>query len=207
MRTKRKALLLTLSALVLVAASILGTVAYLTSTTGPVTNTFTVGSVAITLDEADVNEYGDLILDETETPVARVYSNEYKLIPGRTYTKDPVVHVQPGSEPSYIFVKVENGLTGIEGPSTIASQMTANGWTLVPGETNIYSYKDIIDARAEQDDLTVFNNFTVSSAVTAEALSTYTTVEKIPNITITAYAIQADGLTAEEAFDQLFPAP
>lgn len=201
MRTKRKALLLTLSAMVLVAASILGTVAYLTSTTGPVTNTFTVGSVAITLDETDVDLYGD---KDGET---RVTENQYKLIPGRTYTKDPVVHVQPGSEPSYIFVKVENGLAGIEGPSTIASQMTANGWTLVPEETDIYSYKDIIDARAGLVDLTVFNNFTVSSAVTAEALSTYTTVENIPNITITAYAIQADGLTADEAFDQLFPTP
>lgn len=202
MRTKRKALLLTLSALVLVAASILGTVAYLTSTTGPVTNTFTVGSVAITLDEADVNEYGDLILDETETPVARVYSNEYKLIPGRTYTKDPVVHVQPGSEPSYIFVKVENGLKEIEDiDNLIASQMTANGWTLVSGD--IYILNETVGTTSDVEDLPVFNTFTISKDSSASDLSNYST----KTINITAYAIQADGLTEDEAFDQLFLTP
>ncbi len=50
---KFKALLVVACALLLVAASVFGTMAYLTST-DTVTNTFTVGSVAIKLDEADV---------------------------------------------------------------------------------------------------------------------------------------------------------
>ena len=100
MKTRSKALLLTLCAVLLVAASVLGTMAYLTSTDS-VENTFTVGSVAITLDEAKVDENG--------TPVegaARVKSNEYKLMPGHTYTKDPTVTVKEGSESSYIRMKV-----------------------------------------------------------------------------------------------------
>ena len=100
MKTRSKALLLTLCAVLLVAASVLGTMAYLTSTDS-VENTFTVGSVAITLDEAKVDENG--------TPVegaARVKSNEYKLMPGHTYTKDPTVTVEKGSESSYVRMKV-----------------------------------------------------------------------------------------------------
>ena len=55
MKTKRKALLLSLCAVLLVVASVMGTMAYLTSTSATVTNTFTVGNVGITLDEAPVN--------------------------------------------------------------------------------------------------------------------------------------------------------
>ena len=57
MKTKSKALLLTLCAVLLVAASVMGTMAYLTST-DKVENTFTVGNVTITLDEAKVNTDG-----------------------------------------------------------------------------------------------------------------------------------------------------
>lgn len=100
MKTRSKALLLTLCAVLLVAASVMGTMAYLTST-DKVENTFTVGNVKITLDEAKVNTDG--------TPVEgadRVKANEYKLMPGHTYTKDPTVTVIKGSESSYIRLKV-----------------------------------------------------------------------------------------------------
>ena len=57
MKTAKKAMLLTVCALVLVAATVMGTLAYLTST-DEVKNTFTVGKVAITMDEAKVDEKG-----------------------------------------------------------------------------------------------------------------------------------------------------
>ena len=100
MKTRSKALLLTLCAVLLVTASVLGTLAFLTSTDG-VENTFTVGSVNITLDEAKVKTDG--------TPVegaARVKANEYHLLPGHTYTKDPTVTVKDGSESAYVRLKV-----------------------------------------------------------------------------------------------------
>ena len=95
MKTKSKALLLTLCAVLLVAASVLGTMAYLTST-DTVTNTFTVGKVEIKLDETDV----------TSPAGPRVQANSYKLMPGTTYTKDPTVTVKAGSEESYVRMKV-----------------------------------------------------------------------------------------------------
>ena len=100
MKTRSKALLLTLCAVLLVTASVLGTMAFLTST-DKVENTFTVGSVKIALDEAKVTTDG--------TPVegaARVKENEYHLLPGHTYTKDPTVTVKKGSESSYVRMKV-----------------------------------------------------------------------------------------------------
>lgn len=99
MKTKSKALLMTLCAVLLVAASVLGTMAYLTSTDG-VENTFTVGNVKITLDEAKVNADGTVNGNE------RVKGNEYKLMPGHTYVKDPTVTVKAPSVDSYVRMKV-----------------------------------------------------------------------------------------------------
>lgn len=100
MKTKSKALLLTLCAVLLVAASVLGTMAYLTSS-AEVENTFTVGKVEIKLDEAKVNADGIPV-----EGAARVQANSYKLMPGTTYTKDPTVTVKAGSEESYVRMKV-----------------------------------------------------------------------------------------------------
>ena len=100
MKTKSKALLLTLCAVLLIAASVLGTMAYLTSS-AEVKNTFTVGKVEIKLDEAKVNADGI-----PEEGAARVTANSYKLMPGTTYTKDPTVTVKAGSEESYVRMKV-----------------------------------------------------------------------------------------------------
>ena len=95
MKTKSKALLLTLCVVLLVAASVLGTMAYLTSS-AEVKNTFTIGKVEIKLDETDV----------TNPTGPRVTANSYKLMPGTTYTKDPTVTVKAGSEESYVRMKV-----------------------------------------------------------------------------------------------------
>ena len=97
MKAKNKALLLSLCAVALVAASILGTIAYLTDDES-VTNTFTVGNVDITLDEVKVDENGNPVSSGERTEAG----NDYHLLPGYTYTKDPTVHVVKGSENSYV---------------------------------------------------------------------------------------------------------
>lgn len=104
-KTKTKALLMSLCAVLLVAASVLGTMAYLTDSKD-VKNTFTVGNVAIKLDEAKVDENGTQVVDKDGNPVARVTENEYKLLPGHTYTKDPTVTVLAPSVESYVRMKV-----------------------------------------------------------------------------------------------------
>lgn len=98
---KKKTLLIITSMILVAAISVMGTLAWLTDTDTAV-NTFTIGQVDILLDEADVDENGKLILDDEGNRVERVKGNEYHLIPGQTYIKDPTVTVQAGSESSYI---------------------------------------------------------------------------------------------------------
>lgn len=97
MKSKHKALLLTLCAVLLVAATAFGTLAYLTDTE-TVKNTFTVGSVGLSLDEAEVNLDGTYKNGHDN----RVQANEYHLLPGHTYYKDPTVTVDAGSEDAYV---------------------------------------------------------------------------------------------------------
>lgn len=109
-KTKTKALLMSLCAVLLVAASVLGTMAYLTDSKD-VKNTFTVGNVAITLDEAKVDGNGNAIDKQGKrvtnlADAERVPGNAYKLLPGHTYTKDPTVTVLAPSVESYVRMKV-----------------------------------------------------------------------------------------------------
>lgn len=181
MKTKTKALTMALCAMLLVAASVLTTVAFLTSHDS-VKNTFTVGKVALTLDEAEVDEYGTVTPDKN-----RVKANEYKLIPGHEYTKDPTVHFAAGSEASYLFVKVENGIQEIEAADkTVEKQILGNGWQALEGQSGVYYKKVAANNGATAIDYKVFEAFTLSDDAAVEAF-------KNAEINITAYAVQADG--------------
>lgn len=196
----RKILLTVFSALLIVCLSVGATVAYLTST-DEVKNTFTVGDVRINLQETVVDEYGVA----TSTNLGTTEGNNYKLMPGHTYTKDPIVFVNPGSENAWLFVKVENGIADIEAadvdeenPTTIAGQMTKdNTWTLVSGTTNVYAYKYI---GTDGTQALVFSSFTIADNAD---ISEYADAK----IVITAYAVQAAGFaTAEDAWNATFGA-
>lgn len=178
MKTARKALLIALCAVLLVAASVMGTLAYLTSTTEVVTNTFSIGQVGCTLDEAKVDEYGEPV-----EGADRVVENTYKLIPGHKYTKDPTVHMSSTTEDAWLFVKVENGISAIEADTKIADQMGTIGWTPVAEGSNIFYYKDAVSAN---DNIVVFNNFTIADNAEVDQYAN-------ANITIQALAIQKDG--------------
>lgn len=188
MKSKKKVFLTVLCAAALVVASVLGTMAYLTSQTGTVNNTFTVGKVQITLDEAKVDTAGTPV-----SPAERIDNNQYKLIPGHTYIKDPTVHVDKDSEESYLFVKVENSIAGLEAADTdesktsIAAQMKANGWELVADQTNVYYYKTTVKAN---DNIKVFESFTLADDANVASVTNNDAIK------ITAYAVQADGFNA-----------
>jgi len=93
----RKVLLMLCCALALVGVSIGATLAYLTDTE-TVQNTFTVGNVQIDLNETDVDNDGS------------TKGNDYHLVPGQTYVKDPTVTIKANSEPSYVrmFVTIQD---------------------------------------------------------------------------------------------------
>ena len=182
-------------ALVMVAGiSVAGTLAYLTSVSAEVKNTFTVGKVAIELDETDItNPEGD-----------RVTSNDYgKVTPGTVYDKDPIVHLDLTSEDCYVFVKVTNGLGDKEAPSveggyqTIDAQIKANGWTLYNETDNVSIYYKNIDVSAlnGDSDLEVFEEFCISTDVTNG--------QAMEPITIKAAAIQSAGLELNAAYNEI----
>lgn len=209
MKTRKKALLLTLCSVLLVAASVLGTMAYLTST-DKVTNTFTVGQVKIKLDEAKANADGSLV------PGAdRVKENSYKLLPGHTYNKDPMVTVVKGSEDSYVKMTVTfskaDELDAIFAPTGADLTSIFNGYDSATwiykgntkddvANTRTYEfwYKDTVgapDADVALDAL--FDSITVPGTITNEQLAS---IEGM-TITVNGYAIQADGFdSAEDAW-------
>lgn len=201
MKNAKKALILVLCAALLVGASIMGTLAFLQMQTETVTNTFTVGQVKITMDEAKVDEYGvkDGAVRNNVTNAALTHI--YKLIPGREYVKDPVVYVTANSEACWLFVKVENGIAAYEDAANkIADQLAANGWRELTTTPGVY-YISVDAATAKVgEDYKVFESFTIKDELTNAELAA------IPSgtvIKVTAYAIQADGFdTAADAWTE-----
>ena len=183
------------------------TLAYLTSK-DTVTNTFTVGNVKITLDEAKANTDGTLV-----EGADRVKANSYKLMPGHTYNKDPMVTVQNGSEPSYIKMTVTfskaNALDAIFAPTgaeltSIFNGYDATNWIYkgntkdATADTRTYEfwYKDTVGAPTTNVALdALFDSITVPDAITGEQLATIAGM----TITVDAYAIQADGFADADA--------
>lgn len=216
MKTKSKALLLTLCAVLLVTASVLGTMAFLTSTAS-VENTFTVGSVKITLDEAKVTTDGKPV-----EGAARVAENSYKLMPGHTYTKDPTIHVDAASEDCFIRAKVT--LTNASEWIAIATKYADNKveniikgtddniwWVSQPAvdnEKNTVTYTFVYKNESHTDelgkriwtstdskDLVLFNEIVIPGGLTNDELAAVGS----SNITVVAEAIQADGFETEAA--------
>lgn len=228
MKTRNKALLIALCAVLLVAATALTTIAWLTSTTDTVVNTFTFSdsdNIKIELDELKVDEYGKEMVkvwseakqdyeeitkeqaDKMElegTPCERVIANTYKLIPGHTYIKDPTIHVKANSIDCYLFVTVDNAIADIEDGTTIAAQMAAHGWVKVTGYTNVYAYygdatalKKIERSETADQDIVVFESFTIKGEPTAKELEKYD--EK--TVVVKAYAVQAEGFENKNAVE------
>lgn len=212
----KKSIALVMMAVLLVAASVMGTLAYLTSK-DTVKNTFTVGKVKITLDEAKVNTDGTVVEN-----AARVRENSYKLMPGHTYTKDPTIHVAEGSEPCFIRAKVtltnakewvaiatkyadnkvENILTGtnddiwwVSGPAVDTVKNTVTYTFVFKNESHTDELGKRIWTSADSKDLVLFDKIVIPDGVTATELGGVANTQ----ITIVAEAIQADGFETEAA--------
>lgn len=212
MKKNRKIALVLACAVLLVASTVYVTLAYL-SATDSVTNTFTVGKVGIVLDEAKVDEYG-----EAENHDVRVTENQYKLVPGLTYVKDPTVTVKGGSELCYVRMMVTinkyEELKNIFGDDFLPQEYVEGwdeaNWPCVnikeDAENNTctyeFLYKEAVPASDEDtvlDDL--FEEFTFPGEVTEEQMADLEDME----IDVVAHAIQAAGFDgaedAWEAFD------
>lgn len=203
MKKRNKILGLMVGAVALVGVSIMGTMAYLTST-DEVVNTFTVGNVQIKLDEAKANADGSLV-----EGAERVKANSYKLLPGHEYNKDPMVTVLKGSESSYVKMTVTfdkaSELDAIFAPNGADMTKIFNGYN---GENWIYKgntkdtekntrtyefwYKETVGAPTADVSLdALFDSITVPGSINNTQLATIDDM----HITVNAYAIQADGFT------------
>lgn len=205
---KMKPLMLALCAVLLVGATILGTVAYLTDTTS-VVNTFTVGQVDIRLDEAVVDENGKPVGDDRTEE-----GNKYHLLPGQTYTKDPTMTVVKGSEESYVRILVTincyEELAAIFGDPFLP-QYFVEGWdntvwlttnTISRDEANNtatyeFRYFESVKPAADTDLVldALFDTITVPDELTGAQLATIADLE----ITVEGHAIQASGFDTADA--------
>lgn len=216
MKKSTKALFVVLCVILLVTGSVMATLAYLTDT-DKVVNNVTVGKVDITVDESEVTPDGEIV-----EGADRVEGNEYHLIPGQTYVKDPTMTVKQGSEDSFVRMLVTinclNELKAIFGddflPENYVSGWARSIWLPVSvtedaaanTATYEFRYYKTVDASDSNADIVLeplFTSFTLPGEVTGEELATIADLE----IVAVGNAIQtlgfaddaAAGTTAEDA--------
>ena len=189
---------LSMAAVSLVLVTVLVTVAFLTSSS-KVENTFTVGDVGIYMYESSVDTNGKAIADTDKNGNMKDSDrNQYRLVPGKTYDKDPTIYIVEKSEDSFLFVKINNGIADIEASNNkISAQMEANGWKIITSsETeSVYVYANTVGERehaekvkaldSEKREIPVFESFTLKNDAKVEDYDQAA-------IVLCAYAIQAD---------------
>lgn len=164
-----------------------GTLAWLTAKSDTVTNTFTTSDIKVELKET---------------------KNNFKMIPGYDIQKDPKATVLAGSEECFLFVKLEKS-TNFDDFMTYEM---ADGWTLVEGQTNVYSRKVVTAGIGTAYSVLKGDKVTVKGTVTKGMMNAIDTgAAAKPTLKITAYASQlhknaAMEFTAAEAWANVNPA-
>jgi predicted ribosomally synthesized peptide with SipW-like signal peptide len=203
MKIKTKALVIIACAVMLVTVGIMGTIAYLT-TSASVENTFTVGKVEITLDEAKVDENGKAL---TGDKAKRVKENTYNILPGCEYDKDPTVTVKAGSAKCYVRLKITfvNAESFLDYQYGTPIRDASEDWEVAYGSgsydaaNDIYTFYTYYKSAVEPSDTDtvldpVFKGFDIPELMTAEQYSSLNGA----TITVRAEAIQAEGFDTEE---------
>ena len=207
--TKKRFVAILLCVTLVALAAIGATFAYLTDTKS-VNNTFTMGNVAIKLDETNVNDpNGD-----------RVTSNAYNVYPGAVVKKDPVVH-NTGKNAAYIraTVNVSNWMNlvgayypdfketfpndGYKAALNLLVGELGEGWSVVGVEAGdtftigqfdakfILKYEGTLAAGA--DTTAMFQTVTIPAGIDNANADSFKEVK------VVAQAIQADGFDTWEA--------
>ena len=178
-----KTLIVALAVMLVIGCAVGGTLAWLTDTTDPVTNTFTVGNINISL-------------AETKT--------DFKMVPGATIGKDPKVTVKAGSEACWLFVEV----TESDNLDNFINYTIATGWTQLPGVSGVY-YREVEDLSAsttnKEYSVLTSDQVTVKDTVTKDMMDAITAgTATDPTLTFKAYAVQKAGFdTAADAWAEV----
>lgn len=135
-----KVMSLVLAFVLVIGASVAGTLAWLTAQSKTVTNTFTSaelfgdnGSFTLWEHEAEDNDGdGVYILDSS----AEVTSNSYNILPGVNIPKNPTVDVEGLEEHAYLYIKVTSTL-----PTGLSYSIDSANWTaLSDSYPGVYVY-------------------------------------------------------------------
>jgi len=189
----RRALLALSLVLVTMLVAVGGTIAWLTDYTTPVTNTFSVGDIEITLQEHEYDDTKNELKDTTTT----TGNENYKIVPGVDLPKDPYVTVAATSEACWLFVKIEetdwsNHLTYTLDKTTQPGATTA--WAELADNPGVYFIK--VDATGENPaNFNILakdekgNSITVSNQIKKDEIT------GTPKLTFTAYACQQANVT------------
>ena len=191
---KKKAIVTVVALVLVLCCAMGGTLAWLKTETTPVVNTFT---------------YGDINIDLSESENLNL-----KMIPGNDIKKDPTVTVKANSEDCWLFVRVKAS----DNFDTFMTYAVEEGWTLydtdktgsnieTAGNDDYVIYRKVTASDIDQN-FTVLanNNVTVrGEGVTKEMFAALTEATR-PTLTFTAYAVQQDNLTLEQAYNQAFNA-
>lgn len=198
MKKSGKKIISAIGVISIIAVASIGTIAYFTDS-DTATNTFTVGSVHITLDEAKVNEVGDPVDDTT-----RVYENEYHLLPGEEYVKDPMLHIEAGSANCYVYVTVGNQVSDIEkseleGNSyrNIAGQMEDHGWKLLKNSSGENVKIDREDPLTDLDVYVYVGNPVIETGYIVEKTNVQTDIQVFDKFVIDGDSV-INGKTGDE---------
>lgn len=200
MKSKTRSILTVCLALALVAAAVLGTIAYMTAQDSK-TNTFTVGSFnKPTTDPDNPDQTLDGYLSEPS------WVEDSKLVPGGSVDKDPKVGIGAGSEDAYIYVYVENK-TLTDANKKLVTFTLNDDWTAVAGNADdaddadntyvsgLFKYNTKLTGTGTGDNWTskVFTKVDVS------ANANTTDFAEEPQMTVYAYIHQAtDGAGVDD---------
>ena len=172
---------LTISMMLLVAILSVGaTIAWLTDKTDPITNTFTVGDIEITLTE--------------ENPSADK-RDKIQIVPGTNITKDPKVTVEHPSEACYLFVMVKE--ENWPDKAKVGYSIDTAVWTELevkdlPENTKLY-WCDVAKTTAPVEK-NIIANKTVTVANTLNEEDMEKIEDAAPSLAFKAFAVQKDNV-------------
>ena len=184
---KKKTILVAAIAVMLVAALVVGgTLAYFTDTK-TADNTFTMGNVAITLDEKNANP-------DAPTGSGRVTENTYNVYPGLIVDKDPTVVKANMEQLNQLgLIEAANDATG----EKLAKIFKLGaGWSytgnVIMGEDGTFTFvMKYADKLAPNAATPVFTQVTIPGETVVDSFNF--------NINVVAEAIQADGFNTWDA--------
>ena len=193
MKNIKSKLVIVIISILSVCSFLIGTsVAWLSSKTDEVINTFTYGDINIKIEETDTQDN-----DNNE------FTNSYKMLPGNKITKDPKITVLAKSEDSYLFIEIKES----ENFKNFMTYELVEGWTLVEGTENVYVREVNFSEQDQEFYVLKDNTVTVLESVTKTMLNDLDKdgQTNYPTLSFTAYAVQRDSNieaidTAKEAW-------